>query len=369
MATPLCAYFGNCGGCSAQHIDYEIQLENKRKVLANSIEYNTIQVFSGKQYNYRNRMDFIFHPNGLGLRMKKQWQHIVDIEECKIANEKLNMLLKEVRIFFKKADYFDIHKQTGTLRYCIIRTPSKSSSISFVLNPKSPKLGEVIEQIKVFAATTTAENILVTYVEPNTEQSISQDYFTVKGSDLLHEVFLNKTFYYSAQGFFQNNDELVEKMLHYCHDRLSAYPTKDAHLLDLYGGVGTFGITSADLFKGTTIVESAKLSIDAAQKNIQENNLKNCQAVVLDAQHLKKLKLPSPLYIITDPPRSGMHPKTIEILKKIAPEVIIYISCNVQQLAKDILKFKKYEIKSAALFDLFPQTPHSEAIVELKRIE
>jgi 23S rRNA (uracil1939-C5)-methyltransferase len=87
--------------------------------------------------------------------------------------------------------------------------------------------------------------------------------------------------------------------------------------------------------------------------------------VLLDAMQLKKLDLPDSLFVITDPPRSGMHEKTIEQLKKLRPKVIVYVSCNVVQLGKDLPKFKDYRIRSAALFDLFPQTPHSEAVVEL----
>jgi tRNA/tmRNA/rRNA uracil-C5-methylase (TrmA/RlmC/RlmD family) len=71
--------------------------------------------------------------------------------------------------------------------------------------------------------------------------------------------------------------------------------------------------------------------------------------------------------VITDPPRSGMHPDTVIDLNKRKPKAIIYISCNIQQLSKDIPKFYDYDLKSAALFDLFPQTPHCEGVVELVR--
>ncbi len=187
MAEPKCPYFGECGGCSAQHIAYELQVENKKKALAHAIKYDNVQAFFGPEYEYRNRMDFIFHPNGVGLRKKGRWDQIIYIENCAISNERINQLLSEVQRFFRSVDYFDLHKKSGTFRYAVI----------------------------------------------------------------------------------------------------------------------------------------------------------------------------------TDPPRTGMHPRTIEELNKLAPDVMIYISCNTQQLAKELPKFKKYTVKSAAIFDLFPQTPHVEAIVEL----
>lgn len=365
MAEPLCSYFGECGGCSLQHVDYEKQIEQKKKIVENSIKFSDIQVFSDKPYNYRNRMDFIFGKNMIGSRKKHKWYHVVDTEKCVIANERINELLKEVRDAFLDCDSFDLNKQTGAFKFVVIRCPSLDSSVTFILNEKSSKLGEAVEKIKGFAKKTSADNILVAYADDKSSVAFGEEYFAAKGKDMVKEKLLEKNFSYYIQGFFQNNTIVAEKMQKYCHDILSRYDTKNAHLLDLYGGVGTFGIMNADLFKSVTIIESVKSCIDAANINIKENNIKNASALVLDAAQLKKIKLPKPLFVITDPPRTGMDNKTIEELKKLKPEVIIYISCNVQQLGKDILKFKQYKIKSAAIFDLFPQTPHIEAIVEL----
>ena len=134
-------------------------------------ECKDIKVFSGEPYHYRNRMDFIFHPAGLGFRKRNQWHTIVDVEKCVISNEPLNKLLKEVREFFKDADTFDPRKHTGTFRYAVIRTPKKMSAISFVLNDASQRLNEATEKIKAFAQTTNAEHIIVTYAPPNTDIS------------------------------------------------------------------------------------------------------------------------------------------------------------------------------------------------------
>ena len=371
LTTPLCPYFGSCGGCSAQHIDYSLQLENKKKALARSLRLpeEQITIFADQPYQYRNRMDFIFHPLGLGFREKDKWWKIVDVEACAISNDSLNVLLKEVRSFFQhnlqQFDVFNIKKKQGTFRYAVIRTPAQDSSVSFMLNSDSTKLEEATALIEAFAKTSTAQNILVAYAPCDTEISISEDFFVVKGKDVIKETLLGKTFWYPIQGFFQNNTVMAEKMQAYVNTLLKSHQTQNAHLLDLYGGVGCFGIINAALFKSVVIVESVKPSIDQAEKNIQENKIANAQAIVLDAAQLKKLTLPKPLFVITDPPRSGMHPKTIEQLNILQPEVLIYVSCNIDQLGKDIPKFKNYQLKSAALFDFFPQTNHAEAVVEL----
>ena len=367
MAKPLCPYFGKCGGCSSQHIDYSFQLENKRKSVAKAsgVDEKDVKVFSGNDYNYRNRMDFIFHASGLGLREKGNWRGIVDVGNCVISDNRLNAILTEVREYFAGCDYFDVIKKTGTFRYAVIRTPSKDSSVSFVLNKNSPRLTAAIEKIKQFAEKTAVKNILVAYVPQDTDMSISEDFFVVKGKDMLLDKYLGKTFTFAAQSFFQNNHHMAEEMLKYSKDLLSKYDTKNSHLLDLYGGVGSFGIVNADAFKGVSVVENVASAIDAANLNIRENKIPNALAFVLDAKSIGKLNLPKDLYVINDPPRSGMHPKAILELNEHKPKVIIYVSCNVEQLSKEIPRFKNYSVKSAAMFDLFPQTPHIEAVVEL----
>jgi len=367
MAEPLCKQFGSCGGCSSQHIDYSIQLENKRKALAHAINFEDIKVFSDKEYYYRNRMDMIFHAKGIGFRKKGQWQNIVDVEKCVISNERLNILITEVRNFFKDADSFDLKRHTGTYRYVVIRTPDNDSSISFVLNEDSKNSSTAIEKIKEFSEKTTADNVIITYTPKESDMSISNEFFTVKGNDMIREKYLGREFLFPVQSFFQNNSVMAEKMHVYCNELLKKHDTKNATLLDLYAGVGTFGINNSNLFKQVTILENDKLSIRSAEENMKNNNIKNAKAVLLDAKHLGRLEFQKPLLIIMDPPRSGMHPKTIEQLNLLKPEFMIYISCNVEQLGKDLPKFKDYEIKSAALFDLFPQTVHSEAIVELSK--
>jgi 23S rRNA (uracil-5-)-methyltransferase RumA len=367
MREPLCRYFGKCGGCSAQHVEYDAQLSNKAKALAHAVRKDDIKTFRGAEFSYRNRMDFIFHERGLGLRQKSQWDRIVDVEECVISNGALNKILSEIREFSKDADCFDIKKHSGTFRYAVIRTPQNDSSVSFVLNSRSTRLKEAVEKIKFFAKESSARNVIVTYVPPETEVSVSEDFFVVKGSEFLKENLLGYDFLYSVQGFFQNNHEITEKMQLYCNELLKSHNTRAASLLDLYAGVGAFGIINAGLFKDIVMIESVRQSVDAAGKNIDSNKVKNAKVICLDCRYLKRIEMNKPVFVITDPPRSGMHPDTVSALNKMSPEAIIYVSCNVEQLRKDIPKFKEYLVRSAALFDFFPQTPHCEAVVELKK--
>ena len=367
MVEAKCVYFGKCGGCTSQHVPYSVQLENKKKELMRQINFEDVEVFSGDSYFYRNRMDFIFHSKGLGLRAKKQWSKFVDIEECVIANSRVNDFLKGLREFFMEVDAFHLKNKEGTFRFAVVRAPSKSSGILFGLNQDSKFLDEALEKIKEFSGKSSVEHIVVNYIPADDHAVYSEDSIVVKGENILKEEILSKTFYFSLQGFFQNNTEVSLLMHKYCRDVFEKEDSTEYELLDLYGGVGAFGLVNSDLFEKVTIIESVKAAIDCAQKNIEINSITNASARMLDAKSIGRLSFSDKLMVVCDPPRSGMDRRTIDALKQFKPDVMIYISCNVKQLGKDLVKFKEYSIKKAALFDLFPHTNHSEAIVVLKR--
>ena len=368
MALPQCPYFGTCGGCMLQHVDYEQQLEQKKNQLQALFNVQDIKVFAGQPYAYRNRMDFVFTRGGLGFREKNQWSKIVNVDHCPISNQHINNLLKEVLAHFKEIDYFDLKKQSGAFRHAVISAGTEAS-ISFVLNEDSMKLKEAMEQIEAFSQKTSAEHVMVAYTKKENNDSTSLECFAAKGSEFITETLLNKTFTFHIQGFFQNNSAVAEQMHTYCRNLLKSYATPSGTLLDLYAGVGTFGIINADQFKEVFCIESFP-SKEITDQNAEQNNINNLTALTMDAKALTKLKLPKELVVLTDPPRSGMDQKAIKKLLQLMPKAIIYISCNPQELAKELKFFKKhYSLESISVFDLFPQTVHVEAVAELKRRE
>ncbi|MBW3016863.1 hypothetical protein KY316_00690, partial [Candidatus Woesearchaeota archaeon] len=177
---PKCPYFGECGGCTSQHVEYSRQIESKKKIVASICGIDDVKVFSGNEYGYRNRMDFIFSTQGIGLRKKNSPNTIIPIDECAIAEPKINSLLAELDGFFKDADA--IEEGSGAERYAVIRSTTKSSSISFVIKSDSASVAAAIEKIKEFAEASSAENIAVASTSPEPDNSASEDCFYAKGS-------------------------------------------------------------------------------------------------------------------------------------------------------------------------------------------
>jgi len=376
MATPLCQYFNKCGGCTLQHIDYALQLEQKRKKLAQfvGVDSEKVLVFSDREYYYRSRIDFLFTRYGFGMRERGSSVKVIEVEKCVISDENINEILMELRLFFTNNDCFHLDTQKGTLKSAIVRSSKLGErAICFVLHEESSKLAEAMQKIREFAKKSSADHIVVMTREIENdhfekyEEDDEEDSSIIKGAALMRERLCDKVFLYPVGGFFQNNSTVAEKMQQYVREMLERYDTKQKMLLDLYGGVGTFGIINADLFQTVAVEESFPAGIDAAKQNIIENKVPNVLAYGLDAKQLRKVKISGKLFVITDPPRSGMDVKVISQLNELKPEVIVYVSCNPEQLGKDLIKFKEYTLKSVALFDMFPQTLHGEAVAELVR--
>ncbi len=363
MEVPLCSYFGKCNGCTLQHVAYDQQKIQKADRVRATLQIENLEVLSGDPYGYRNRMDFFFYPGGIGLRSKEN--KVMDIESCVIADEKVNRVLAELRNFFKEADVYDPIKKAGTWKGVMVRSGVKETAVVFSLSGSSSRLAEAVEKIERFAQQSSGEHIGIQYGGKERAEELR----IIKGSLYLEKVFLGKSFLYPIQGFFQNNHKVAEGIHISVNNVLQKYKSSETTLWDVYSGVGCFGIVNASLFKDVLLIEEFPEAVKAAQANVVRNNVTNVKVVCLDASRLKKISAPGNLIVLVDPPRSGMDEKTIIYLKKIKPKVIMYISCNYPQLAKDLKKFKDYKLKSAVLCDLFPQTAHCEVIAELVRTE
>jgi tRNA/tmRNA/rRNA uracil-C5-methylase (TrmA/RlmC/RlmD family) len=122
---------------------------------------------------------------------------------------------------------------------------------------------------------------------------------------------------------------------------------------------------NSEKFSDVIVVDNHQLSLNLVKKNCELNKIKNVHPILLEDRNLKELSLNKPLFVIADPPRAGVHPKALKYLNQLKPELIIYVSCNLNQLIKDLKELNNYQIKSVAFFDFFPQTKNLELVLEL----
>ena len=164
--------------------------------------------------------------------------------------------------------------------------------------------------------------------------------------------------------FFQVNTEQAERL----YDQVKTHARGSRILYDLFCGTGSIGICCADEDTRLFGIEVSKEAVDSAKVNAELNNMRNAEFVAKPAERFDFDDLPVPDSIIVDPPRKGMDIALINKLKRIAPQKIIYVSCDPGTLARD-LKYlcSDYMIRSVRPFELFSWSEHVETVVQLSR--
>ena len=395
---PKCIHFGVCGGCKWQNLSYEKQLYFKNEEVVNNIKrIGGIQDFeelpilgSEKQYFYRNKMEFSFSDarwltldevnsgddigdrNALGFHIPGMWSKILDLKECHLQEDPSNQIRLAVRQFADEnnLEFFDLKNHGGFLRTLMMRQNSKGEwMVLFQLYREEKEnqqklfdfLLEKFPQIKT----------LVFAINPKANDSIYdldvQIYF---GEGFLLEEMDGLKFKIGPKSFFQTNYtqalELYRKTLEFADLK------GDEVVYDLYTGTGTIAQYVARNAKQVIGIESVQEAIDAAIEHAELNGLTNTTFYCGDMKDVFTEEFlanhPKADVLITDPPRDGMHQKVVEQILKLAPERIVYVSCNSATQARDLALMKDdYDVVKILPVDMFPQTHHVENIALLKK--
>jgi len=341
---PFCKYYGKCGGCSLQHLDYNEQLKWKRawieKALRN-LEIPEIEqtIPSPATTGYRNRVTFDVHNQQLTLHAFKG--DPIPVAECPLMNETSKKALR----FFQENNFLD-----EALTKVSFRGADNTEDGLIELSGKFTKaISANWPQV--------AQRAKIVWLQLNKGQMIEK-----LGKYLFHV---------QPGGFFQVNtragEKLIELVLKYNNE-----PGKK--VLDLFGGVGSFGIPlAAEGFRVTSVELDWKTSKGCTEaitiNNIDPNNLRVITA--RDSSFLSKVikKKISFDTIITDPPRAGMGIRTAKQITRLKAKKIIYVSCNPFSAARDLAVLVEggYSIKQITPIDMFPHTDHIEAVFYLER--
>lgn len=395
---PPCSYFGFCGGCKWQHVLYEHQLDAKRQSIieaAFSIAglhgltvHNTVA--SPLIYGYRTKMEFSFSDRiwlpekdfaslnlqqkslAAGLHAPFQFSSVIDIRQCYLqqspSSEILN-LIRDAAISYGWSPW-NCFKKTGYLKHLIIRIAQRRGEIMVNLVTESyiPERLQILRDLllRSFPEITTFVNSVV----PGSSQNISgADVKIIHGSGAIYEPIGNYLFEIKANSFFQPNTTQAEVI--YNLARAYAELKTDDIVYDLYCGTGTISIMLSAFAKKIIGIELSHEAVDNAIRNAKTNRVNNCNFICGDLmkiftedfvyQHGK------PDVIILDPPRPGVHRKTIELIKRLKPNRLVYISCNPATQMRDIAMLKDlYNIVEIQPVDMFPQTYHIESVVKMK---
>jgi 23S rRNA (uracil1939-C5)-methyltransferase len=190
------------------------------------------------------------------------------------------------------------------------------------------------------------------------------------GRDHIRDSLRGVTFQISANSFFQTNTLQAEKLFAIVEEACEL--TGEETLLDLYAGTGAISLLLARRCRRVYGIEVATAAVADAARNAQLNGIGNCTFLAGEVRHV----LPGLVregvraeVVVADPPRAGFHPKALAAVAALGPARMVYVSCNPATLARDLgdLAGQGYRVEWVQPVDMFPQTPHIEAVARLKR--
>jgi 23S rRNA (uracil1939-C5)-methyltransferase len=348
---PPCPYFGRCGGCQWQHIDYAKQIELKKEILKDILmrlgSLKEIPPITGlpspDPYDYRTRVQLKVKREKLGYYQERSHQ-LVDIERCRIAHPLVNeiiSLLREEQFLLSCIEEIEINvspkEGRGVLIFYFLK-PSQGWETSVRQFLKSHPILKGI--------TTLREKQTASLGKPHLNFAIP----------------LNFTLRTSPGSFFQvnlkQNEKLIREVLEFSQGQ------KNERALDLYSGVGNFALPLATVTQEVWGIEENAAAVKDARFNAQLNGVENGEFIHGKVEDvLKKWKREKPDLIILDPPRTGCK-GGVDQLARFKPKRIVYVSCEPTILARDLRLFseKGYFLREMALIDMFPQTYHMEVV-------
>ncbi len=393
---PFCEHFGLCGGCKWQHIDYETQLHYKRQQVIDNLEriakvdLPEIQPIlpANEIQRYRNKLEFTFSnkrwltseeikaetpidKNGLGFHMPGRFDKIIDINHCYLQ-DKISDKIRLATLKFAKAqnmEFYDLIKHRGLLRNLIIRTSNQQEVMVIIQFARREE--DNIQALLAHLEQQFPEITSLQYVinEKRNETYQDLDVILFSGKPYVTEKMEDLKFRIGPKSFFQTNSSQALEL--YNIARQYAGLSGNEVVYDLYTGTGTIANYVAAHASKVVGLEYVAEAIEDAKTNAAINGINNAEFYAGDIKDLLNdefvTKHARPDVVITDPPRAGMHQDVIDMLLKVAPTRIVYVSCNPATQARDVaLLSAKYQVTKVQPVDMFPQTYHVESVVLLE---
>ena len=323
---PICPFYDKCGGCNFLHTKYDQEKEfkiEKGKELLGKIN----NFYATEKLNYRNKVTLHIKNNKIGL-YEENSTNIIEIDYCYLLNDNINKVIKDLnKIEISKYKFKKI----------IIKT-NQDKLLLFV----DGKIDNDFVNNFSYVDTIISNNQII------------------KGNGYIEEKIDNKLFKITSDAFFQVNKEGLENINKIIKDFLRNKSINS--VLDLYSGTSLWGILVSDYVKKITSIEINKEACQNANYNIEKNGIGNIKVINGDVSNYID-KFNNIDLVIIDPPRSGLDKKTREYLKKINSKYIIYISCDMQTLKRDLEDLKNYyNVIDTSLVDMFRGTYHVESV-------
>ncbi len=380
MENQKCPLYKKCGGCQIQNLTYEKQLEFKMKKVVKLIgKFHFVEKIIGMDnpYHYRNKVQAAFGRSKNGQIISGVYQSsthkIVPVDNCLIEDEKADEIIVTIRKLIKsfKLKPFDDNKMVGFLRHVLVKRGFSSGEIMVVLVTGTEEFKSKRSFINALLQrhpdiTTIVQNIN----NRRTSLVLGEKSVVLYGDGVIKEQLCGYTFTISPKAFYQINPIQTEVLYGKAMEFADIKSTDI--VIDAYCGTGTIGIIASKYAGHVYGVELNKDAVNDARKNAKLNKIENIDFVCADAGrymvNLAEENLKADV-VIMDPPRAGSDIKFLKSVVKLSPAKVVYISCNPETLARDLmfLSKNKYKVRKIQPVDMFPHTEHVETVVLMSR--
>ena len=378
---PDCPHYPACGGCDFRHISYEEELSAKRQRVEDALRRVggadvAVEEILGSEAvdGYRNKCQFPVSPDGRAGFYRARSHQVIPAADCRLQSPQAGAAARAVEGYLADLDVpaYDEGTGRGLLRHIYVRTNAAGQAlVCLVVNgTKLPREEELVRRIR--AACPETVGIVLNTNTRDTNVVLGDTYRTLWGEDALEDTLCGLTFRLSIPAFYQVNRAQAERL--YGKAAELAGLTGRETVLDLYCGAGTITLCLAKHAKRVIGGEIVPEAIDNARENARRNGVANAEFFCGDAgeiaAHLASEDL-RPDVVVVDPPRKGLGEKVIAAVAGMAPERVVYVSCDPATLARDVKRFSAlgYAAARAVAVDMFPRTRHVETVVLLSKGE
>ena len=355
-----CPHFGTCGGCLWQGLKYREGLRLKAEIFERTTGISAPVKGSPKVWGFRNVSNFIVTSEGIGLKEYGNPLGVVDLRECPVFSKKTPEYLRALRNFLKETGLrpWNLRRKTGDVHYLQVREGKFTGEVMVNLIAHVKPSGEMLEAFKNYFSLADS---LYWSLKRDERDDPRGEAGLAAGEPYIRERVGNVTYLIHPNSFFQTNSHALTLLLRAVEDF-----TDGERVLDLYSGVGTFGVWLAKRGFKVEGVELNPFAVEMANKNALINGVN----AVFKIGRAEETPIGDHDTVIVDPPRKGLK-EAAELLVRSGVERVIYVSCNPRAFKFDYERHLKnaYRVENAVLIDMFPHTPHVEAVVELVRKE
>ena len=377
---PDCPYYGRCGGCDFRHLSYREELWAKRQRVQDAltrlggsdVEVEEILGAADPLY-YRNKSQYPVSAGKVGF-YRARTHDVVDIEHCLIQKPQADAAATALRDYMRDfaVPSYDEKTGRGLLRHLYVRTNRRGESLVCVLanGERLPREEELVGRLRRAVPDCVGVVLGVNTRRGNT--ILGERYRTLWGADTLEDELCGLTFRLSVPSFYQVNRDQAEVLYRKAVEYAGL--TGGELVVDLYCGAGTITQVMAGGAGRVIGAEIVPEAIEDARENARRNGIENVEFFCGDAAQLaadfagRGLR---PDVICVDPPRKGLAPGVIAAAAQMAPQRVVYVSCDPGTLGRDVKRFAEYgyRVQRAAACDLFPGTRHVETVVLLSKGE